>query len=665
MKLKSTLWTLAVALAVVSCSDELGNDPNVTGGEDFNGPSAYMNISVNAGLQTRSNPTGGETGDGDEAGSLEESNVKDVTVVLFKGVKSSSGVTGNYDINTGTNEIAGVGYVSNNNGMVTDGTDKHLWASTVQIKIVDTDKWDGQTFGVLAITNLGSGADDTGNAIYKGVMDGEIATVQELANEILPEYRTTQGFVMSTHTMEWGNVQSLVTLNASSTPDNAPRVEVFVERLAAKVRINAAPSSEHYLGNYVYAIDNDRIVLQNGAVVNQLTSGSYLLKRTTELPVGGVEATVDDPTTLLGDELATANGSGSNFIIDPWTTKKEAPYTDYATLSSTDGTSLTYDNPLQETDYATWWGNSIASATNTAEYSRFALYNNSEAQQQMTLCYTMENTSKVAAQKNGYSTGILFQAQYFPEKWTAVSSDDTTGPAPIDYDSNKDGIQSYDDVIKAEGTPEAKTFIVEKLQKSNPNTHTPIAYENYEAVLAGYLNDLLGEVLEDDDLTISDFNDANITKLKVSTFNNSEAAVVVDPFGYIAYLKERAAEILASAAEGNENNVTFVASDSFQAFQKTDKFDNSDFLVYTGGVCYYPFWIRHANNGDDNEMGISEFAIVRNNIYDVTVTQIQKLGLAGSEIPDPDKDDENEELFLVVNLHVKDWVLRTNSTILY
>ncbi|HJA87388.1 MAG TPA: hypothetical protein H9778_01650, partial [Candidatus Parabacteroides intestinavium] len=97
MKLKSTLWTLAVALAVVSCSDELGNDPNVTGGEDFNGPSAYMNISVNAGLQTRSNPTGGETGDGDEPGSLEESNVKDVTVVLFKGVKSSSGVTGNYD----------------------------------------------------------------------------------------------------------------------------------------------------------------------------------------------------------------------------------------------------------------------------------------------------------------------------------------------------------------------------------------------------------------------------------------------------------------------------------------------------------------------------------------------------------------------------------------
>ena len=666
MKMKSKLWMLAVAMATVGCQDELGNDPNVTGGEDFNGPSAYMNISVNAGLQTRANPTGGEAGDGDEPGSLEESNVKDVTVVLFKGVSGASGgTTGNYDINVGNNEIAGVGYVSNNNGMVTDGTDKHLWASTVQIKIVDTDKWDGQTFGVLAITNLGSGTDGVGNDIYKGVLDGEITTVQELANEILPEYRTSQGFVMSTHTMQWGNMQSLVTLNASSTPDNAPSVEVFVERLAAKVRINAAPSSEYYLGNYVYAIENDRIVLQNGAVVNQLTSGSYLLKRTTELPVGGGDATISDPTALLGDELAAANGSGLNFIIDPWTTQKEAPYKDYTTLSPVNGVSLTYDNPLQVEDYATWWGMHIATADNTAEYSRFALYNNPEAQQEMTLCYTMENTTSVAAQKNGYSTGILFQAQYFPEKWTAVSSDDTTGPAAIDYDSNTEGDQSYDDVIKAGGTPEAKTFIVEKLQKSNPNTHTPIAYENYEAVLAGYLNDLLGEVLEDDDLTISDFNDENITKLKVSTFNNSKAVVVVDPFGYIAYLKDRAAEILASAAEGDENNVTFAASDSFQAFQKTGKFDNSDFLVYTGGVCYYPFWIRHANNGDDNEMGISEFAIVRNNIYDVTVTQIQKLGLAGSEIPDPDKDDENEELFLVVNLHVKDWVLRTNSTILY
>ena len=163
MKLNSKLCMLAVAMATVGCSDDIDNGPNTGGGQELNGPTTYMNIAVNAGLTTRAggedsdniDPTGGESGDGDEPGSLEESEVKDVTVILFKGVNDASGnPTSNYDINTGTNEIAGVGYVSND-GMVTNGTPDHLWASTVKIQILDTENWEGQQFGVLAVTNLG------------------------------------------------------------------------------------------------------------------------------------------------------------------------------------------------------------------------------------------------------------------------------------------------------------------------------------------------------------------------------------------------------------------------------------------------------------------------------------------------------------------------------
>ena len=164
--------------------------------------------------------------------------------------------------------------------------------------------------------------------------------------------------------------------------------------------------------------------------------------------------------------------------------------------------------------------------------------------------------------------------------------------------------------------------------------------------------------------------------MKVSNFNASPVVKVVDPFGYIEYLKRRAEEILATASDDQKETVTFAATDSFQAFQKGAEFDGSDYLVYTGGVCYYPFWIRHANNnnpqqdgqlnsGETERMGISEFAIVRNNIYDVSVTRIDKLGVAGSEVPNPDTDDETDDLFLFVNLHVKDWTLRENSTVLY
>ena len=686
MKFNSKLWMLAVALATVGCQDDLGNDPNNGGGEEFNGPSTYMNIAVNAGLSTRAgaddsdgiDPTGGEEGDGSEPGSLEESNVNDVTVILYKGTNSASGnPTSLYDLNAGMNEIAGVGYVSNTDGMVTNGTEEHLWASTVKIKIVDTEQWEGQTFGVLAVTNLGDGnTGDDGNAIYSSIMKGEIKTVQKLADVIIDDYKTEQGFVMSTHTLQWGNAQSLVTLDANSTAENAPTVDVFVERLAAKIRINDIPESSDYLGNYVYAIGKDRVVLQHGAVVNQLNSGSYLLKRVTKIEGGATASTsVKDPIELLGDEKAKLSGAGLNYIIDPWTTKKTAPYTDYSELTSDDGTTLKYINHFEGADYASLWGGSITSGT-----SKFALNNNAAATPKMTLCYTMENTTSREAQKNGYSTGILFQAQYFPAQWTVVKDDDTTDPEDIDYDSKTTGTQSYDDVAKNNGTPESHTFYVKPSAKYNAITKEAIAYDSYEAILAGFLNDMLmvykSEVTYDTNLTISKFNDTNITSLKVANFNASPVAKVVDPFGYIEYLKGRATEILATASDDQKETVTFAVTDSFQAFQKTAEFDGSDYLVYTGGVCYYPFWIRHANNnnpqqdgqlnsGEKERMGISEFAIVRNNIYDVSVTRIDKLGVAGSEVPNPDTDDETDDLFLFVNLHVKDWTLRENSTVLY
>ena len=94
--------------------------------------------------------------------------------------------------------------------------------------------------------------------------------------------------------------------------------------------------------------------------------------------------------------------------------------------------------------------------------------------------------------------------------------------------------------------------------------------------------------------------------------------------------------------------------------------------VYNGGKCYYPYWIRHANNNNPDPttgvqdmskrlMGIMEFGIVRNNIYDLTVTGINSFGSVG--IPDVDEDDEHTRLGIRVVLYVKDWTLRKNDNI--
>lgn len=47
---------------------------------------------------------------------------------------------------------------------------------------------------------------------------------------------------------------------------------------------------------------------------------------------------------------------------------------------------------------------------------------------------------------------------------------------------------------------------------------------------------------------------------------------------------------------------------------------------YEDGICYYTYWIKHADDGDDTKVSPMEYAIVRNNIYQINVTGIHGIG---------------------------------------
>lgn len=47
---------------------------------------------------------------------------------------------------------------------------------------------------------------------------------------------------------------------------------------------------------------------------------------------------------------------------------------------------------------------------------------------------------------------------------------------------------------------------------------------------------------------------------------------------------------------------------------------------YQDGICYYTYFIKHAEDGDDTKVSPMEYAIVRNNIYQVKVTGINDIG---------------------------------------
>ena len=64
-------------------------------------------------------------------------------------------------------------------------------------------------------------------------------------------------------------------------------------------------------------------------------------------------------------------------------------------------------------------------------------------------------------------------------------------------------------------------------------------------------------------------------------------------------------------------------------------------------------------------MGVMEFAIVRNNIYELQVAGMDGLGFSGTEnVPDPENPDEDSSAKIRVVLYVKNWVVRSNSGII-
>lgn len=88
---------------------------------------------------------------------------------------------------------------------------------------------------------------------------------------------------------------------------------------------------------------------------------------------------------------------------------------------------------------------------------------------------------------------------------------------------------------------------------------------------------------------------------------------------------------------------------------------------------YYIYWNRHNDNGYNSLMGPMEFAVVRNNIYKLTVTKISELGhpndptdTTDPQEPDPDpvepgKDDEVSKAYMEVTVNILNWTVRENE----
>ena len=87
-----------------------------------------------------------------------------------------------------------------------------------------------------------------------------------------------------------------------------------------------------------------------------------------------------------------------------------------------------------------------------------------------------------------------------------------------------------------------------------------------------------------------------------------------------------------------------------------------------GYYFYYYYWNRHNNNGRNGMMGPMEFAVVRNNVYKLSVTEIHSLGhprISGNDPdePTPETPDEVGKLYFTVDVKVLPWTVRVNNIV--
>jgi len=130
---------------------------------------------------------------------------------------------------------------------------------------------------------------------------------------------------------------------------------------------------------------------------------------------------------------------------------------------------------------------------------------------------------------------------------------------------------------------------------------------------------------------------------------------------------ETDAKLLALKAAVNVTTVVAPATEP-----TLEEAASKGFTVYTPEgadnkyYVYYYYMNRHNDNGNSEEMGPMEFAVVRNNVYKLAVTSISQYGHPGDPAGDPDPEtptdpDEEKNVYFTVSVKVLPWVVRVNN----
>ena len=572
---------LVTALAAGCAQEDIGNDPSEGGGLS---PASYVSLSFASpqGTTTRANPTGGETGDGQETGQANENAITSAVAFFYQGT-NQEGV--NSDGNTPIKAVVSF----NNITYYTEpgnGIDRTYTTSPQQVDL------ENGTYNVIVVANPGT---DwwTGKTLTLADVRDHIQTTAWTASD-----SNYSDFVMTSA------ADATLTLNYNPKSDPA-KATVNVERMAA--RLDYKTTGTYTCDDPDYESNNQKATVEitGAALVNNLTAGSYLLKRVAD-DVNGTNL------SYFGDEILDA-GVQTNYVLDPWTADKKSDNNNFTIGSET---------KTAEDLYGEWFGNISQDPNHWAAYVQPG--DGTETWQR--IGYTLENTTAAEEAGKRYSTGVVFKAKFHPAKVTSYTNSTYTDGATFFaygktlYASMEDMMigfyghkfnNGFSGIQNCKTWDDVKSFIESTLLGNDPS-----GYRDY---LLKQVNDHQGESLTQTELTSLEWSSYMLNECGYSKDENGK--VVLD----------------------QNSKVTRNALQSYGV------------RTYEDATCYYTWWVRHSNDNNDDAKGIMEYAIVRNNIYKLTVNSIYSLG---GEIPEDD-DDEG----IILDVYVNDWLLLPTETL--
>ena len=704
MKAMNLFWTLAFACAAASCSDDM-NDPDGKVTDEKDGQKAYLTVTIStvsddgmgAGALTRageepSNPNGngagwGEDGNGalGELPGKNEAVIHDINIFLIKDETSLDKSNQLDNINSdkaASTKIDAYGYVAGLNLDGSVGGDEPSHGSTnVTVTMKEDLDETPQNFLVYCIVNAGKKLTDKEIPTLDKLRDylqdgGENSVIKENEDDV----ETADNFVMSTHKMygEKG-APSSVSISSANTPEHPAQTSVYVERLAA--RIDVAYKKQLDFDNENSPVhDRGTFTLTGYMVVNQWKGSTKMFKQVTPVvknyteDISNYDNYADSPKKYLGDEVWKWNVANQpagkyNFVWSEMFKEK------------TDGTASdkewdnSYTNHFAETQTGTLNNaNSFKDApTEEKDLSYKVDYNGEKTF--YPIAYVRENTMNTGAQLNGYSTGVIFRTKFDPNENFRLSQ----------YAQETGSIDLVELKKQENGNFEfltAEHFDGEKVQK--------VVYADVKSVAArafciengtdtkGLLKGFMNGWADDATATLQDARDAiagmsekNLLSKLFKEYLNKQMEGVEDFSQSVKDSDKKSALTYNAFVESQEKtHADLLKKTPLSSYAAADIAHLAEWYgiyFFRNGQSYHKYWIRHDDNENDGLMGVMEFAIVRNNVYQLEVTGVRGLGDPLPYTPgkdEPGTPDESNEISIDVTVYVKDWVRRYNDGII-